>query len=261
MQTREAVLSGIDEILKGKLPEEVRRKPGRLIVRTTLPDTAGRQCPVFLKVYTPDGWWNRVISTIGARLGRKSRAQIERANLEWAASQGIPVPRLISECGSSPLDVVVTEELTGMSAVHMLIPKAAKTAGGEAFQAWKRELVEELARLTRLLHRSNRYHKDLYLCHFFLPDNAVTDRLPIRGRLHLLDYLRLKHHRWNRRRWQVKDLAELLYSSDVPGVDARDLVRFMHAYLDCRKLDSDARRLVKSVVSKAARYRRQNRGR
>jgi len=266
MQTPEALPSVVTELLEGRKAAELRRKPGRFIIRTSLPDGAGRERPVFLKVYSCEGWWSRLKSSVTRRLGKTPPAQVERRNLEWAAAQGIPVPRVVqvtelSHCNYARLSVLVTEELRGMNGLHALIPRAAETLGPAAFRRWKQELAEEIARLTRLLHRSDRYHKDLYLSHFFLTDDALTDALPIHGRLHLLDFLRLRHYHWNRTRWQVKDLAELLYSSDLPGVETRDLLRFIHAYLGSAKLDRQGRRLVSSVVRKAARYRRQNRGR
>ncbi len=256
--------SALAGLLKGRLPAEVRHKRGRVIVRANLPDADGRERPVFLKVYSCDGRWNRVKSSITSVLGKGPPAQLERRNLRWAAAQGIPVPRVVTgfpEIDSASASVLATEELCGMSALHTLIPRGAKTLSPAAFRKWKRDLAHELARLTQLLHRTNRFHKDLYLCHFLLRDEALTDGQPIHGRLHLLDFLRLKHHRWNRRRWQVKDLAELLYSSDLTGVETRDRLRFMHTYLGCTRLDRDGRRLVKSVVKKAARYHRQNRER
>ncbi|RPJ62092.1 MAG: hypothetical protein EHM23_04495 [Acidobacteria bacterium] len=266
MQIREVLSPAITELLKGRTPAEVRRKPGRFIIRTSLPDGAGGERPVFLKVYSCEGWWNRLKSSITGRLGKTPPAQAERRNLQWAAAQGIPVPRVVQatelpQCDYARASVLITEELSGMNTLHALIPRAAETLGPAAFRQWKQELAAETARLTRLLHRSDRFHKDLYLSHFFLTDDALADGLPIHGRLYLLDFLRLRRHRWNRRRWQVKDLAELLYSSDLPGVETRDLLRFMHAYLGSAKLDRQGRSLVNSVLRKAARYRRQNRRR
>jgi len=265
MQTPGTVPPVINQLLKGRVPVEVRGKPGRFIIRTTLPDGAGQERPVYLKVYPGDGFWDRIKSRIFGHLALRSPAQVERANLSWASAHGIPVPRVISAAPellqqeSASISLLVTEELSGMSALHVLIPTAARTVTPANFRRWKHDLGDEIARLARCLHQTDRFHKDLYLCHFFLPDVAVTDLMPVRGRLHLLDFLRLKQHRWNKRRWQVKDLAELLYSSDVPGIDTRDRLRFMHAYLGCRKLNQKGRRLVRSVVRKAARYRRQNR--
>ncbi len=249
------------ELLTGKQATEVRRKPGRWIVRTTLPDAAGRVLPVVLKVYDSEPGWKRRLSALAGRL---SPAETERRNLEWASAQGIAVPRLvgttqISQPGLPFSSVFVTEELSDMEPLNVVLSQAAAALGADGLRAWKKEVINEIARLAAILHRSNRYHKDLYLSHFFLPRTAITDRLPVRGRVRLLDFLRLKHHRWNRRRWQVKDLAQLLYSSELPGISDRDRIGFMHAYLQCGKLDRPGRSLIKAVARKARRYRRKNR--
>ena len=50
-----------------------------------------------------------------------------------------------------------------------------------------------------------------------------TGRLPDwRGAVRLIDLHRLAQHRWSGLWWRAKDLAQLLYSSDVPGVSLRD---------------------------------------
>jgi hypothetical protein len=260
MQIQEVVSSVVSELQKGRLPAGARRKPGRFILWAKLLDTDGQERALFLKAHVCDGR----LSRIARRLGRRPPAAVERRNLAWASAQGIPVPRVVAgfpDFESAGFSVLVTEELSGMTALHHLIPRAAGSLGPTALRVWKRELGDEVARLTRLLHGSDCFHKDLYLCHFFLPDQAITDGLPIHGRLHLVDFLRLRHYRWIRRRWQVKDLAELLYSSDLQGIETRDRVRFLHAYLNCKKLDREGRRLLKSVVKKAERYRRKNRRR
>jgi heptose I phosphotransferase len=85
------------------------------------------------------------------------------------------------------------------------------------------------------LHRRRRYHKDLYLCHFYLPQTDCEHWDPrqtpsFRERLHLIDLHRLGHHPWNWPTWQLKDLAQLLFSADVSGIEPRDRVLFWRLY-------------------------------
>src|SRR5438105_3181855 len=80
---------------------------------------------------------------------------------------------------------------------------------------WKRGLIEEMVSLTQALHRRRRFHKDLYLCHFYIAE-ADTEQVPAdwSGRVRLIDLHRLGHHPWTGAWWRAKDLAQLLYSSD-----------------------------------------------
>ena len=72
----------------------------------------------------------------------------------------------------------------------------------------------ELARLARELHRRRVFHKDLYFCHFYIPE-SFTRNLPAdwTNRVVMIDLHRLARHRFTAAWWQVKDLAQLLYSS------------------------------------------------
>jgi len=150
------------------------------------------------------------------------------------------------------------EELTDMLPLHEAIPAAAGQLPPAFFQIWKRSLIAEMARLTRALHECHCFHKDLYLCHFYIP-RTDTGRLPEwRGTVHLIDLHRLSRHRWTRPLWQVKDLAQLLYSSEIVGVTDRDRLRFWRVYLGKRRSSWPARWLRRLVVIKWQRYRRHN---
>jgi heptose I phosphotransferase len=145
-----------------------------------------------------------------------------------------------------------------MLPLHQAIPAALAQMEASDFARWKRRLIAEMARLTRELHLRHCFHKDLYLCHFYIP-RADTYGEPAdwRGRMHLIDLHRLGHHSLTWRLWQVKDLAELLYSSEVAGVTARDRVRFWCGYLgEDRRLA--AWWLRRAVLLKWRRYRKHN---
>jgi heptose I phosphotransferase len=89
-----------------------------------------------------------------------------------------------------------------------------------------------LARLARELHRRRAFHKDLYLCHFYLPaDDCGRVPTSFLGRVWMIDFHRLGRHRLAAGWYQVKDLAQLLFSTHgVPGITTRDRVRFWHLY-------------------------------
>jgi heptose I phosphotransferase len=58
--------------------------------------------------------------------------------------------------------------------------------------------------------------------------------------------------------WQIKDLAQLLYSSEVAGIDARDRLRFWRAYWGDRRHGWSVKLLRRFICYKAWRYRRHN---
>jgi heptose I phosphotransferase len=151
------------------------------------------------------------------------------------------------------------EELAGMLPLHEAIPAAAQGLGKTTFVLWKRGLTLELARLAEALHARCCFHKDLYLCHFYI-DEQDTRVLPAAwtGRVYVIDLHRLARHPLTWGWWQVKDLAQLLYSSDVAGVTARDRLRFWRAYLGSRRRQWFGEFLRRAVLLRWRRYQRHN---
>ena len=93
--------------------------------------------------------------------------------------------------------------------------------------AEKRALIKEVARMTRVLHQNGINHRDLYLCHFLLelPPNANGQH-----KIYLIDLHRAQIRNETPRRWLIKDLAGLYFSSKDIGLTSRDLLRFIREY-------------------------------
>ncbi len=94
----------------------------------------------------------------------------------------------------------------------------------------KRALIQRVAKMTRTLHRLGLNHCDLYICHFLLvlKDDETPD--PKNLILHLIDLHRVRQRKKLPRRWQVKDLAALHFSSFEIGLTLRDRLRFISTY-------------------------------
>ena len=142
---------------------------------------------------------------------------------------------------------LMVAELTGLAPAargHPRARRAARPAGLRApgSAAWSREMAE----IAATLHRARVFHKDLYLCHFFL-DMARLDR-PGR-RLALIDLHRLAEHRVWPDRWRWKDLGQLLFSTDgVAGLDGRDALRFWVALPAADWRCADPRRQARMIA-------------
>jgi hypothetical protein len=254
-----------ERIMDVAVTDDFHAKQGRSTGRWIIEGEQAR-LSVYLKRHYQLPWWLRVLAVLWPGKGWSPAFQ-EWDHLEWAQRQGLPVPRAVAASETiGPWgrfqSFLAVEELAGMLPLHQAIPLAQGQLEASSFRRWKRSLVIELARLSRALHDRRFFHKDLYLCHFYIPREDIQT-LPPRwqGRVHLIDLHRLGHHPWTWRFWQIKDLAQLLYSSDVLGVAARDRLAFWQHYTNGAARSAIIRLLRHGVVLKAGAYSRQERRR
>ena len=234
-------------------------KQGRSTARVRF-DSGGGSLSVYLKRHYRLPWPNRLAALIHPG-GRHSPASAEWAHLERAKSLGIAVPEVVAvgewvgPWGDLKSYLMVAE-LVGHAPLHEAVPELAGSLEPARFASLKRAVVIEMAGIAAKLHQAHAFHKDLYLCHFFLdlaPD-ASTGR-----RLCLIDLHRLAVHRWTAPRWRWKDLGQLLFSTlGVEGIDDRDRLRFwMHYRRRSRMILPDLQR--RFIRGKASLYLAHNR--
>lgn len=226
--------------------EKQGRSTGRYRV-----EVAGRTLNLYVKKHVKLPWWQRKFGPKAAFPGPS-----EHANIERVAALGVRVPETIfagadgdAKCGS----LFATRALDGYLPLHLYVAGPLAKLPAEARHRRKQSLVRRLVDVARRLHGERLYHRDFYLCHFYLRDDAdCEDGFD----LVLIDLGRLLESRLTR--WQIKDLAGLLFSSEVDGVTRTDRLRFFRQYLGLKKLDTRAKRLARRVEAKAERYRRHN---
>jgi heptose I phosphotransferase len=250
-----------DRIMQVAATDDFHEKQGRSTGRLVLLDD-GRQLAVYLKRHYRLPRWRGLLAVLWPG-GCWSPALQERERLAWAAAQGMRVPAVVA-AGEflAPWgrlqSVLAIEELSGMMALHQAIPLASRQLDPATFRLWKASLAAEVARLALKLHTRFHFHKDLYLCHFFI-ERRDTAQLPTwTQRVHLIDLQRLGRHWVTWPWWIVKDLAQLLYSSEIEGVDARDRLAFWRAYLGPLRSTWAGRLLRQFVLLKGWRYRDHN---
>jgi heptose I phosphotransferase len=239
--------------------DRLHAKQGRSTARVRF-DSGASTLSVFLKRHYRLPWPSRLGALIHPA-GRHSPASAEWAHLERARGLGIAVPEVVAAGEwigpwGDLRSFLMVAELVGHAPLHEAVPELAATLEPAAFASFKRALVVEMAEIAAKLHAAHAFHKDLYLCHFFL------DRRPAATpgrRLCLIDLHRLAVHRWTAPRWRWKDLGQLLFSTHgVVGIDDRDRLRFWMHYRRRHKivLPSAQCRIVRG---KAARYLAHNR--
>ncbi len=221
-------------IMDEPVTDRLHQKQGRTIGRRIF-SNANEQLVVYLKRHYRLAWWRGILATLFPERAWSPGLQ-EWQHLIWAAQQGLPVPRPVAAGqtvgpGFRLHGFLAVEELQGMLPLHEAVPLAADRLDANTFLRWKRGLTIELARLARELHLRNVFHKDLYFCHFYIPESFTRQEPPNwMNRMVMIDLHRLARHSVIAPWWQAKDLAQLLYSSAVPGVTARDRLRFWKHY-------------------------------
>ncbi len=216
-----------ERVMDLKSDDRQHVKQGRSTARFRFDD--GR-LPVYLKRH------DRL--PLAARLGALLRPGVghtpgsaEWAHLERVRALGIAVPEVVAvgeRIGpwGRLQSYLMVRELVGQDELNNALPRLADSMSEAEFIRWKRELIAEMARIVVGLHSRRLFHKDLYLCHFFLDEQRLAGQ-----RLTLIDLHRLAHHRWLAFRWRRKDLGQLLFSTmDVAGIDDRDRLRFWSHY-------------------------------
>jgi heptose I phosphotransferase len=223
-----------ERVMAVPVTDRLHQKQGRSIGRKVF-DEGSQQLRVYLKRHYQLPWWHGLLATLFPDHAWSPGLQ-EWQHLVWAAQEGLPVPRPVA-AGQMVgpwfrlQSFLAVEELHGMLPLHEAVPLAASRLDPTRYASWKRGLIDELARLTRELHRRKVFHKDLYFCHFYIPESFTHTPPPDwANRVVMIDLHRLARHRLSGPWWQAKDLAQLLYSSDVPGVTARDRLRFWQSY-------------------------------
>lgn len=191
-------------------------------------------------------WWYELLHEDAPR----SPGRREFENLAALREDAIAVPRPLAWVeeqraanhpalgGRRRRSAVVMERVTHRRTLR----DALEEAEGGAERA---ELLAALGLATSRLHGAGWYHRDLYLQHFVLADDA--------GELVLLDVGRARRESAPRRRWFVKDLAALLHSAPTT-VTRAERMRFLDTWLAERSPERDARRRwARAVLRKEAR--------
>jgi heptose I phosphotransferase len=259
-----AGLATLDALMAYRGGKQFRDKDGRTTVRLELPNPAGGTWALYLKRYTRVPWRLKLRRTFGLN-PPASMAEAEARAIFRVAALGVPTMRRLAvgeeltRGGRAERSCLLTEEVPGVEADGYIERTFATDRSREAVAA-KRRLIRSLARTARRFHADHLTHRDFYLCHFLVRPQPGGDPA-----LHLIDLQRVLHHRNGMgRRWLIKDLGSLLFSSwpgpgtriNSPVLSRTDALRFAHEYFQTRRLTPDQKSLVRDVVAKARRIAR-----
>lgn len=206
------------------------------------------------------------VKDVGSWLRAKMGAQrtttagsVEARNVERLRRAGIPAMHVIAygeklhESGLSE-SFVLTEELSGHTQLdHFLRDRFALRRPGPRNQESVdlRTLLYDVAVVARRFHVLGYNHRDFYCCHFF-----IREPEPGTFEVNLIDLQRVEHRRRLRRRWVVKDLAQLSYSAPPEHISNTDQMAFAKRYFGVTKLRPKDKRMIRAVLAKRRRMQR-----
>lgn len=218
--------------------------------RVRVPDNQSRG--LYLKKHHVRSWVNRLRALVGIRPA-PTPARIEAANIAAMSTEGIAVMRLIAYGEQFRDDglqesFVITEELENYTELHhYLRRKFVLSPGGRRGERDRdlMRLIGDIAGIVRRFHAAGYNHRDLYCCHFFVKDTA-SKRCEIR----LIDLQRVQRRGWFRRRWLIKDLAQLAWSAPRSCIKCTHKMAFIKAYLGVGKLRPADKRFIRAILAK-----------
>ena len=211
--------------------ETFREAPGRKTVRFS------RQTKnYFLKTHTGVGWQEIIknlfyfrLPVLGAMNEWHGAHHLQRLGIDtltiagYGTASGNPARRH---------SFIITDEISDAQSLEEFCSAWKRHPPRQAHEIrYKRWLLESLARIARRLHNSGANHRDFYLVHFLLQPGLKEGLLhPDASRLFVIDLHRMQLRRKTPKRWKIKDVAGLHYSSMDLGLTARDRLRFIRLY-------------------------------
>ena len=233
-------LSSLEDFMSLPRENSFRDVPNRLTVGLDLVSEDKTQ-----RVYLKRHWLEVKSKNTGPHLEAHSEAE----NIKKLLDGGIPVPELVASgwgyINQRPVGFVIMAEVPGLQGDHFI---EAQIENGN----WPKiceQMIDDLASLTKKFHDLGFNHRDLYLCHFFadLNDKDLF--------LNMIDLQRVQYRKIFRKRWLVKDLSQLCYSS-MKLVNNSSRMKFFLKYLGLKKLNAESKKLLRQILKKNERLMR-----
>ncbi len=247
-----AGLDSVEAVMASREGHCMRVLADRENWRLKLPRRDGGSRRVFLKKHHVRTRLSRFRALFGLAPGQTA-GRVEAENVGRLAAIGIASMRVAAWGERLHPDgylesYLITEELDGYRPLEKFLAERfgqLEADSGATRNRDLRRLVRLVADIARRLHGSGYNHRDFYCCHFFVKELS-SGRFDVR----LIDLQRVQHRVRFRRRWLVKDLAQLSYSASRRQIKCTHRMAFMHRYLGVKKLRPRHKRLIRRVLAK-----------
>jgi heptosyltransferase-2 len=168
---------------------------------------------------------------------------------------GINTPKVIAygeQCSGlfEKRSFIITEKIPDAEALERQLPRCFNSSPSPENLRLRRDFIIQLAAFVRKFHQTGYRHRDLYFSHIFHSSD---------GTFHLIDLARAFRPALLRRRFQIKDIAQIYYSAPAEHFSRSDRLRFYLAYTAKRRLSSKDKAFIREVIAKANRMAKHDR--
>ncbi len=186
---------------------------------------------------------------------RISCASCEVGPIRELPAAGVCTPKVIAygrQWGAlfEKRSFIITEKIPDAEALERKLPDCFNAPPTTENLKSARDFIARLAAFVRKFHNTGYCHRDLYFSHIFYR----TD-----GNLYLIDLARAFKPAVLRRRFLIKDIAQIHYSAPAAHFSRSDRLRFYLAYTARNRLTRRDKPFIRKVLAKTNRMAKHDR--
>ena len=142
---------------------------------------------------------------------------------------------------------IITEKIPNAESLERRLPNCFSGPTTVETMRLRRDFIAQLAGFVKQFHETGYCHRDLYLSHIFHSDS---------GDFYLIDLARAFQPGVRRRRFLIKDIAQVYYSAPAKYFSKTDRLRFYITYAGRQKLTRKDKAFIRKVINRAKRMAR-----
>jgi heptosyltransferase-2 len=182
----------------------------------------------------------------------KSEALRELDAVNKLTERGINTPQVIAygeqrNAFFETRSFIITEKIPKAESLERKLPDCFEAPATIERLKQQRNFVTQIATFIKKFHETNYRHRDLYLSHIFYGES---------GKFYLIDLARVFKPILMRKRFQIKDIAQIYYSAPGTRFSKTDRMRFYMTYVGQSKLRRKDKVFIRKVMNKAERMAR-----
>ena len=136
----------------------------------------------------------------------------------------------------------VTKKIADSESLEQKLPSYVTDSQTPENKAKKAIFINQLAKYIKKFHDAGFRHRDLYLCHIFYDGDSTFS---------LIDLARIFKPTLLAKKYLIKDLTQLYYSSKASNFTKTDKLRFYFTYMDQKSLTTRDKRIIAMIKNKA----------